>query len=123
MKRTILIIVSVTVLIIIGTLIFAASNISECEGISGGSFGLIYETNGGESLELSSVCIACPPDTYADLPVPVKEGYTFDGWYYDKKLTKKVDGTSTLDVEPNPVLVKDACITGYKDVTLYAKWK
>ena len=46
------------------------------------------------------------------LPTPTKEGYAFTGWYEDKALTKKVNGT-TYKVEPD---------TTPLDVTLYAKW-
>lgn len=46
------------------------------------------------------------------LPTPTKEGYTFAGWYEDKALTKKVNGT-TYRVEADTTAL---------DVTLYAKW-
>ena len=46
------------------------------------------------------------------LPEPTKEGYTFAGWYEDKALTKKVNGT-TYKVEADTTVL---------DVTLYAKW-
>ncbi len=119
------IIIVITLLLVVTILLLIKFNNedNECYSISGGSFGIIYNTNGGESLELSSVCIACPPNSYSTLPVPTKEGYTFDGWYYDKEFTKKVDGDSTLNVEPNPILEKGTCITGYNNVTIYAKWK
>ena len=93
-----------------------------CDPISGGAFNIIYETNGGEELSISHVGIGISPDSYQDLPVPTREGYTFDGWYYDKELTKKVDSNSTRDVSPVPEYNKYKCLTGYSDVTLYAKW-
>ncbi len=68
------------------------------------------------------VCIACPPDSYEKLPIPEKDGYEFIGWYYDSKLTKKVEGESTLDVTPNSIKTKTGCAKGYKTRTLYAKW-
>ena len=46
-------------------------------------------------------------DTVANLPVPTKEGYTFEGWYSDKAFT--VPFTSETKVT--------------SDLTLYAKWK
>ncbi|UZN01356.1 InlB B-repeat-containing protein (plasmid) [Lysinibacillus sp. MHQ-1] len=45
------------------------------------------ESNGGNKLNNLSVA----NDTrLAELPIPVKEGYTFGGWYHDEALTKKV---------------------------------
>lgn len=37
------------------------------------------------------VGIACSPDSYRELPIPVRDGYIFDGWYYDKDFTKKLN--------------------------------
>ncbi len=45
--------------------------------------------------------------TVEELKIPYKDGYSFDGWYTDKELTKKV--------------TEDMKVT--KDITLYAKWK
>lgn len=42
-----------------------------------------------------------------DLPTPVREGYTFGGWYLDSRLTRPVTGDVKVDRET---------------VTLYAKW-
>jgi len=92
----------------------------ECVPFTGGSFHLnLYkeETNP----EAMSICIACPPDSYLDLPVPTKDGYDFDGWYYDKELTRKVEVTNTKDIPPVPEK-EGNCIIGYQDISLYAKW-
>lgn len=94
----------------------------ECHSISGGSFSLVFNTDSENSLSSIHVCIACPPDAYVEIPVVQKEGYIFDGWYYDKELTKKVNATTTLDITPQPIYEQEKCIVGYKDVTLYAKW-
>ena len=51
--------------------------------------------------------IEAAPGEAVELPVPEQEGYTFDGWYTDVKLTKPVDGTT---------------YTPQGDETLYAKW-
>ena len=39
-------------------------------------------------------------------PATTKNGYTFDGWYYDSNFTRRAQDTSPI----------------YSDVTLYAKW-
>ena len=61
-------------------------------------------------------------DTYEELPVPIRKGYSFDGWYYDKDLTKKIDFTNTIDFSPIPEYDKHKCHVGYKDIEIYAKW-
>ena len=62
----------------------------ECVPFTGGSFSIIFNTNGGDEISSMSVCIACSPDSYLDLPVPVRDGYVFDGWYYDNGLGIKI---------------------------------
>lgn len=94
----------------------------DCDPISGGGYNVSFVTNSDDKLDSVHVCIACPPDSYEKVPVLEKEGYKFDGWYYDKKLTKKVEATSFVDVTPSPKLDKNACLIGYNDITLYAKW-
>lgn len=89
----------------------------ECESITGGSYTLNFVvTNADLQIESMHVCIACPPDAYEDLPVI--DG--IDAWYYDKKLTKKVEVTNSKDITPVPN--DPECVTDYNDITLYAKW-
>ena len=94
----------------------------ECHSISGGGYDIIFDTNGGIEIGSMPVCIACPPDVYENLPIPEKEGYEFEGWYYDKKLTQKVGTDNSLYINPNPEYAEEDCIIGYNDVNLYAKW-
>ena len=68
------------------------------------SFTVTYETNGGTIFESSPVLngkTATKPDD------PTKDGYTFDGWYSDKALTKPFD-FATVQIT--------------KDTVIYAKW-
>lgn len=62
-----------------------------------------FETNGGESLFPVKVPVSAES---LDLPTPVRNGYVFDGWYYDSALSSKVD----IKVIPE------------EDCTFYAKW-
>lgn len=94
----------------------------ECHSITGGGYNITFNTNSGIGISDIHVCIACPPDTYEELPIPEKVGYIFDGWYYDSELTKKVNATTTLDITPQPIYEQEDCITGYKNITLHAKW-
>ena len=57
-----------------------------------------------------------------NLLTPTKEGYIFDGWYFDEKFTKKVEGTTTASIDFTPVYDEDNCLTSYQDVMIYAKW-
>lgn len=67
---------------------------------------LRYETNGGKKIESETYKKAWVK-AYEDLPVPVRPGYVFEGWYRNSTLTMPVTG----DVKVN---------TGM--VTLFAKW-
>ena len=64
---------------------------------------LMFETNGGSEIK----SVSKVKNTTVDLSkyITSKEGYSFDGWYTDKELTKKVT---------------EIKMTG--DITLYAKW-
>ena len=64
---------------------------------------LTFETNGGSKINSLSVSA----DTSVDLTqyVPIKEGYTFAGWYSDSKLTTAVTSLKLT-----------------ADATVYAKW-
>lgn len=84
---------------------------SSQEGAAGGDaiqseFELHYRTNGGKYLSVESESLVWTK-AYEDLPVPVREGYRFEGWYWDFRLTDPVRGNVKVD---GPVVV------------LYAKW-
>lgn len=93
-----------------------------CAPITGGGFTLYFETNGGSQIDKTTVCVGCAPsDTL--LPVPVKEGYDFTGWYKNKELTAKFSGDKISDVSSTPKYDEYTCQVGYNDVTLYAGWQ
>lgn len=86
---------------------------SYSDGSGGGSGGgssrkytLRYDTNGGEKID-SEYYRRTWTKKYEDLPVPVREGYTFKGWYKNDDLTERV----TDDIYVNSSVV-----------VLYAKW-
>lgn len=93
----------------------------KCIPITGGSYHLLLYKNLEEEPESMHVGIACSPSSYLDLPIPEKEGYSFDGWYYDKEYKEKVEVKNTREIKPVPERVDD-CIVGYQDISLYAKW-
>lgn len=43
-------------------------------------------------------------NAYGELPVPVKKGYTFDGWFTEKDGGDKIDEKSIVSIEKNHVL-------------------
>lgn len=65
-----------------------------------------FNVNGG-TLPDGTITSFCPGENNA-LPVPTKEGYTFDGWYESEGLT----GTAVTSLSGK-----------YRAVTLYAKWR
>ena len=93
----------------------------ECNILAGGGFHILFDTNGGEKIESMSVCIACAPDTYKDIPTPKREGYIFQGWYYDTRFIRKVESKNSIDIKIIPKK-KEGCTVGYQDITLHAKW-
>ena len=130
-SRIIIIVVSVIVIIGVITGIYLGNKfingsngepVEDCHIFTGGSFDIKFNTNGGNEIANMSICIACSPDSYEDLPVAVRDGFTFDGWYYDKELTNKVDITNTKDFTPIPKYNDKKCLMGYKDIELFAKW-
>lgn len=52
-----------------------------------------------------------------DLSSLTKDGYTFNGWYTDKELKNKALVVTTVEIRD-----EKNCITGYKDVNLYAEF-
>ena len=48
-------------------------------------------------------------DTYNNLPEPVKDGYTFEGWYFESSYVNKVYNNSLIELNSSG--------------TLYAKWE
>ena len=54
-------------------------------------------TNGGKHLSVESESRVWTKD-YEALPVPVREGYEFAGWYWDSRLTRPVSGDVRVDI-------------------------
>ena len=79
-----------------------------------------YHTDGGAVLSSNSVCDGCGSKT--KLQIPKKEGYKFDGWYYDRELNKKVNTIYMEEVE-HKTIYSDGTNDKENVVNLYAKWK
>lgn len=81
-------------------------------------FNVIYNTSSDFKIDNSIV------NENSDdlLPIPERDSYKFDGWYYDEKLEKKVEGNSLKDITPIKDIDGNNCIKGYNDINIYAKW-
>ncbi|MBR4880134.1 MAG: S-layer homology domain-containing protein [Clostridia bacterium] len=85
--------------------VVVASTPSEDSGCDSNTtkYTVTFDTNGGNKLDSVKVIRNA---VIGKVETPVKAGFTFDGWYLDKELTKKAD--------------LNAKVTA--DMTLYAKW-
>ncbi len=81
---------------------------------------IIYNTNGGNSLDSQYISAIKYSDT--SLPIPVKSGYIFKGWYYDSTLTNKVNTNDFTEVSYTPKYDTHGCVQTVS-VNLYAKWE
>ena len=80
------------------------TNIKENSGI-GNKYKVTYKLNGGTNNGDNPVTFSSKTDI--ELKAPYKEGYSFAGWYKNKKCTEKIDR-----------IAKKA----KKNITIYAKW-
>ncbi len=76
--------------------------IAACTGEQ--SITVVFETNGGNEISDMTINIT---DTSIELPTPVREGHTFDGWYINEDLTDPFSIASFLTTAT---------------ITVYAKW-
>lgn len=52
-------------------------------------------------------------EEYGDLPIPIKKGYTFDGWYIDKEYGERVDSSSKNTIKSDHTLHARYIINNY----------
>lgn len=79
-----------------------------------------FNTYGGTKLEPIETCTTC--NSGETLPIPRRDGYTFGGWYYDTSFTKPIDGVYVSNIKNEEKFDSGGCLSGYKDINLYAKW-
>ena len=95
-----------------------------CPEYSGEGIIIRFNTYGGSNIENIKLCPNC---TYAEgeiptAPVPTKDGYVFQGWFYDKDFIVQFMGEDLTVINKEPILDENECITAYENITLYAKF-
>lgn len=87
-----------------GTIFYFVSSINP--NSSSSSYLVLFDANGGKvNIEKKKVVLG---NSYGELPVPVKDGYTFDGWF------TSLDGGDKI--------TEESTIVNTKNHTLYARW-
>ena len=97
-------------IILLGTVFFTAGLLgyfyASNNGVIGNKCLVQFDSDGGK-LDVKEKKVDID-GVYGDLPVPVKKGYTFDGWFTEKDGGDKVDSTTK--------------VTKSKSHVLYASW-
>lgn len=125
-KNLKVILATLVTICIVGTLAFSDINGSYATDYSNmkhscpmKAYTIHYNTNGGNKIDDTHYGLGNPKES--SLPSPTKNGYTFAGWYYDEKLTNKVEAKTIYDVKMSPKYGSDGCDYG-GETTIYAKW-
>lgn len=98
------------VIIIVGSIVFAYGTylnfFKKDSNVSFNTYKVSLDASGG-SVKPDYISVS-EDSTYGELPVPKKNGYTFDGWFSEKENGKKI--------------TKDTKIIANKNHVLYARW-
>lgn len=69
-------------------------------------YNLTFDVNGGDSLDSSENTKTVTYDEkYGDLPIPTREGYTFQGWFTDDTFTNEITETSDVKITSDTELI------------------
>lgn len=97
---------SILGVILLGILTFKATY---CFMTIGETTEINFNTNGGN--EINNIVYSYGLNSLTNrLPIPIKEGYTFDGWYLEKSYKTEIKNVPFPEFKTNNV------------ITLYAKW-
>lgn len=80
---------------------------------------IYFDTNSGSGLDYITITDEKLSDS--TIPTPVREGYDFLGWFYDKDLFKPVNVNDLYEIKYNELKDQNGCVESDK-ITLYAKW-
>ena len=95
-----------------------------CPEYSGEGIIIRFNTYGGSNIENIKLCPNCK---YEDneiprAPIPTKNGYVFQGWFYDQDFIVQFMGDDLTTINKEEVVDENECVTDYKNITLYAKF-
>lgn len=83
-----------------------------------------FVTNSNNQIKDLNYCSNCGSGSF-DLPVPIRDGYTFGGWYADMNLTKKVNNKFIKNIDGEVITIIPSvagCNVKNGYTYLYAKW-
>lgn len=126
-KWFILLLISFTIILCPNTLVkaFMIDNICSNPFAEKTKVTIEFMTNGGSQIKELNYCSSCGSGSF-DLPIPVREGYTFGGWYADISLTKKVNNHFIKSIDGQSItIIPDnvGCNVNSGHTYLYAKWE
>ena len=81
---------------------------------------LNFQVNGADPIKTMEVSVKSTSN--ALLPVPVRDGYVFAGWYYDGKFDKRVNTNKVVEIAKDYVIDANDNPVFVNNMTLYAKW-
>ena len=95
-----------------------------CPEYSGEGIVIRFNTFGGTNIESVKICPNCNYEE-GDIPraqIPTKDGYVFQGWFYDKDFIVQFMGDDLTAINKEPILDENECVKDYENMTLYAKF-
>ena len=93
-----------------------------CPPIENDEFIIHFNSNGGNDIEDIKVNVNSLDMSDVKIDIPVREGYRFEAWYYDKNFLMRSDAEYIKDLELTYTRDNEGCENGYRDINLYALW-
>ena len=84
------------------------------------SYYLNFQVNGADPITTMEVHVNS--DSAALLPVPVRDGYVFAGWYYDGRFDRMVTTNRIVEIAKDFILDENDNPVYANNMTLYARW-
>lgn len=108
------------------TMLYAKWEKESCPIVTGSSLTLSFDTSGLADIADINICTTCSEEKI-ELPIPLKKGYLFAGWYSDKNYIDFINIDSNVSPDINKLDVvneidSNGCKTTSSKATLYARW-
>ena len=98
------------------------SNVIVCPEFYKNTYKIVFDSQGGSTVESIKICSTCENNETSTLPEPTRKGYEFGGWYYDEIFLSKADVKTVDELELKRYQDKKGCDIKIKDINLYALW-